>query len=212
MENKYQNQVLNKKKEGQTMNTRKRSVVLLSAVALFLIYAACIPNQALGQKKSEVIKIGTYDSRIVTFAWSRSDYFKQYLTRISQQSDSAKKANDSARVKELSVQSMMFQHLLHQMVFSNGSIGFIISPVKDKLHEIAEKEGVSMILSKWELTYVGPTVGIVDVTNAVVQLFNPRENIDKMGEEIRKQPPVPLEELGIETEMLDMYCKRFGKK
>jgi hypothetical protein len=33
-----------------------------------------------------------------------------------------------------------------------------------------------------------------------------------MAGDISKADPVPLEDLTIEVEMLDLYCKRFGKK
>jgi hypothetical protein len=114
-------------------------------------------NHLFAQKKTENLKVGVYDSRVVTFAWSRSDFFHQILTKANQQSDSAEKANDTVRIKEL-------------------------------------------------------TVEIIDLTNQIAKLFNPKENIDNMVGEIRKQDPVPLEQLSVETDMLDLYCKRFGTK
>ncbi len=192
---------------------RKKSMILLSVVTLGLVVMAMIPVQTRAQEKSPCMKIGTYDSRIVTLAWSRGDLFKQYMTSFGQQSDSAKKANDSVRIKELSVHAMMFQHLLHQMVFSSGSIGFIMEKVKDKLPELAKKSGVSLILSKWELTYFKDTeIEVVDLTKPVYMLFEPKEDIEKMAAEMDKIEPVPLNELDIEAEMLDSYCRKFGKK
>jgi hypothetical protein len=132
--------------------------------------------------------------------------------KFSQQSDSAQKAHDTARVKELSVQAMSFQHLLHLTVFSNGSIGFIMALVKDKLPELAKTAGVSVILSKWELNFSDPSIEIVDLTSQVAQLFQPKENIDQMSKDISAQQPIPIDEFGIESEMLDGYCKRFGRK
>ena len=158
------------------------------------------------------MKIGTYDSRVVTFAWSRSEFFKQQMIKITHKSDSAEKVNDTARVKELSVEMMSYQHLLHQMVFSNGSVGIVMAQVKEKLPGLAKTAGVTVILSKWELNYLDPSVETVDLTNQVAQLFQPKEDIAKMAGEISAQPPVQLDELGIETDMLDSYCRRFGKK
>lgn len=134
------------------------------------------------------------------------------MTKFARQSDSATKANDTARLKELSVGIMSYQHLLHQMIFSNGSIIMAMNIVKDKLPELAKNEGVSMIVSKWELNFSDPSIAIIDVTDQVAKLFNPKENIDKMAADIKKQEPVPLEDLTIEGDMLDLYCKRFGGK
>lgn len=186
------------------------SISVITVIILNIFQPA--GNMAFAQKTKAAIKIGTYDSRIVIFAWSRSDYFKQRLIKINQQSDSATKAHDTARVKELSVGAMSYQHLLHLTVFSNGSIGFVMAIVKDKLPELAKTAGVSIILSKWELNFSDPSIEIVDLTSQVAQLFQPKENIDQMSKDISAQQPIPIDEFGIETDMLDGYCQKFGKK
>ncbi len=101
---------------------------------------------------------------------------------------------------------------MHQMVFSNGSIGFIMENVKGKLSELAKSKGVSIILSKWELSFSDPSIEIIDLTTPVAALFQPKENIEKMASEISREEPVPLNEFSIEAELLDYYCQKFGKK
>jgi hypothetical protein len=192
---------------------KKTVQISFSVITLFfLIILSPGGITAFGQNPVSVVKIGTYDSRIVIFAWSRSDYFRQQMMKFKQQSDSAEKAHDTARVKKLSIQAMSFQHLLHQTVFSNGSCGYVTALVKDKLPELARTAGVSVILSKWEVTFSDPSVEIVDLTSQVAQLFQPKENIDPMSKDISAQQPIPIDEMGIETDMLDLYCQRFGKK
>lgn len=194
------------------MKTRNPTILFPLAFALFAMLMSFTSVNALAQKKSSSIKIGTYDSRVVIFAWSRTDLLKQHMARIGQQSDSAQKAHDTARFKEVSVEAMSFQHLLHQLVFSNGSVSSFMTVIKDKLPELAKKEGVSIIVSKWELNYNDPSCEVIDLTSQVAALFQPKEDISKMATDIAGQAPVPIEELGIEIDMLDMYCTRFGKK
>lgn len=192
---------------------RTRTTTIFSAVFAVLIAAAAfLLPEVQAQKKQPAIKIGTYDSRIIALAWSRTDYLKQHMMKFSMQMDSAQKAHDSARVKELTVGIMSYQHLLHLVVFSNGSAGFIMALVKDKLPELAKTTGVSVILSKWELNYSDPSFEVVDLTNQVVQLFQPKENIDKTAAEISNLQPGPIDEFAIETDMLDGYCRLYGKK
>ncbi|MEI6434606.1 MAG: hypothetical protein WCP32_07165 [Bacteroidota bacterium] len=193
------------------MKTRNTASKITAPIIIFLLLATA-GTTVFAQKKPAGLKIGTYDSRIITFAWSRSDYFKQHIKRFSMQSDSAQKANDTARIKELSIQAMSYQHLLHLMIFGTGSVTAIMDLVKDKLPGLAKKEGVSMIVSKYELNFTDPSAELVDLTNLIAQLFKPLENIDKMEGEISKVQPLLLEELTIENEMLDLYCHRFGKK
>ena len=193
------------------MRTKNKTILSL-VVAVTLLLTSLISFQSLAQKKSSVIKIGTYDSRTVIFAWSRTDLLKQHMIKFNQQNDSAQKAHDTARVKELTIGIMSYQHLLHQMVFSTGSVSSFMDIIKDKLPELAKTAGVSVIVSKWELNYSDPSFEVVDLTNQVAALFQPKENIDKMAADIASQAPVPIEEMGIETDMLDGYCKLFGKK
>ncbi|MCX6287572.1 MAG: hypothetical protein NTY96_10700 [Bacteroidetes bacterium] len=193
------------------MRTNNKSI-LSAAVIFILILTALISSPALAQKKSPALKIGTYDSRTVIFAWSRTDLLKQHMMKWKQQNDSAQKSHDTARIKELAVEAMSFQHLLHLMVFSNGSVSSFMEIIKVKLPGLAKTAGVSVIVSKWELNYSDPSFEVIDLTNQVAALFQPKENIDKMASEIAKQAPVPIDEMGIETDMLDGYCKMFGKK
>lgn len=188
----------------------KAIVSFFITITLFICFM--IPAGASAQKKSAVIKIGTYDSRTIIFAWSRTENLKNQLMKMRQKTDSAEKAHDSAKIKEGAVSSISFQHLLHQAIFSTGSVASFMTVIKDKLPELAKKEGVSIIVSKWELNYNDPSFEIVDLTKQVAALFQPTENIDKMAAEIAKQSPIPIEELSIETDMLDGYCKMFGKK
>jgi len=193
------------------MRTKSKTILSAAFVVVILLTAFFSP-QAFARKNSPTIKIGTYDSRTVIFAWSRADFLKQHMMKWKQQNDSAQKANDTARIKELAIEAMSFQHLLHQMVFSTGSISSIMVLIKDKLPELAKTAGVSVIVSKWELNYSNPSFEVIDLTNQVAALFQPKENIDKMASEISRQQPVPIDEMGIETDMLDGYCKMFGKK
>jgi hypothetical protein len=169
-------------------------------------------KMALGQKNKSVYKIGVYDSRILVLAYSRSQFFADYQKKFKMQSDSANNAKDSAKIKELSVQAMSYQHLMHQMVFGSGSAKGIMNLVESKLPEVAKNAGVVMIVSKFEVNFNDPSVEIVDLTDAIIPLFNPLENIDKMKDEFKKIEPVALDQLSIEQEMLDMYCTKFKKK
>jgi hypothetical protein len=115
---------------------KRGTLPVLMAGAVFLAITFMTSGVIHAQEKNTHLKIGTYDSRIVTFAWSRSEYFREHLALIGRQTDSAEKAHDTARLKEVSAGAMSNQHLLHQMVFSNGSAAFIMALVRDKLPEL----------------------------------------------------------------------------
>lgn len=182
---------------------KKQTTVSISVIAVFILsLMLSTGNMAFAQKTKASIKIGTYDSRTVIFAWSRTDLLKKHMMKWNQQNDSAHKANDTARIKELAIEAMSYQHLLHLMVFSTGSISSFMALIKDKLPELAKTSGVSIIVSKWELNYRDPSFEVIDLTSQVAALFQPKENIDKMAADIAGQAPFPIEEMGIETDML----------
>ncbi len=192
---------------------KKTARYLSIAMILISVFLMAAGNTtAFGQKSTEKIKIGTYDSRLVIYAWSKTDALKKYLQQFAARNDSAEKAHDTVKIRENAIRGISFQHLLHQSVFSNGSVNFIMGDVKDKLPELAKSKGVIAIVSKWELPWCDQAVEITDLTNEVAALFQPKENIEKIAEEIRKQVPIKLDELGIESEMLDQYCQRYSKK
>jgi Skp family chaperone for outer membrane proteins len=43
--------------------------------------------------------------------------------------------------------------------------------IKDKIPEIAKKNNVKLILSKWELFYHDESLEIIDITDQIVNLF-----------------------------------------
>ena len=192
----------------------KKSVLcLLQSPAVILLVIASLPvSMAAAQKSANTLKIGVYDSRVVVFAYSRSTLFREHIEKFTKQSDSATKASDTASIKELSVHSMSYQHLLHQMVFGSGSIITVMDLVRDRLPEVAKQAGVSVLMSKFEMMFKDPSVETVDVTSQIIQLFKPNENLDKMITEIYKNEPIPLDDLDIEADMIDSYCSRFGGK
>jgi hypothetical protein len=78
MKKNYLKQIANQYKEAQTMKNRSKSNIPVS-VAIALLLCTRIPFQAFAQKKSSAMKIGTHDSRIIAFAWSRTDYLRQQM-------------------------------------------------------------------------------------------------------------------------------------
>ena len=73
--------------------TIKIMLALLAVAAYFTITAT--ENRVVAQKKHNVLKIGTYDSRIITFAYSRSAYFADLRKKQDQEYNDAQKADNN---------------------------------------------------------------------------------------------------------------------
>jgi hypothetical protein len=62
--------------------------------------------------------------------------------------------------------------------------------MKDMMYSLAEKENLTVIVSKWELVYSGTDVELVDITGKIVGFFEPNERMREMTKEVLKSEPV----------------------
>ncbi len=167
----------------------------LNRVRAFLCVAGLllvIPSIAHSQTP---VRIGTYDSRAVALAFYNSAEQKQVSQSLLAEYQKAKAAGDAAKIKELEAAGPARQELMHQQVFSSGTISNIIATLQDKLPTIAREAHVVLLLSKWDAAYRDPSIELVDVTMQLVKIFNPEEKVLKWIEEMKSQPPIPIDKL-----------------
>jgi Skp family chaperone for outer membrane proteins len=169
-------------------------------VALVLVFGSCVIYTSLRAEdpstKTEKAKlrVGTFDSRAIAIAYVRTDDFKQALQKMKEEHKKAKAEGDEKKVKELEAKGQAGQQLLHTQGFSTASVGEYLEHVKDKIPAVAKEVGVDVIVSKWDMVYQSPDAEFVDVTDQLVKLFKPDEKTLKIGEDLRKIPPISLEE------------------
>ena len=87
------------------------------------------------------------------------------------------------------------QELAQKQSFSTWPVDNILKIIEEKIPEIAKQADVDLIVSKWDIVYQRSGVEFIDVTDVMVKLFNPDEQMLEMLEQIKKQDPIPLEEL-----------------
>jgi hypothetical protein len=181
------------------------ATVLFTMTLLLFIF-----NRAEAQKNQKPIKIGTYDSRVITLAYSRSDTFNIRLSAMQKQSQADFQGTDSTKKVQAAYRMITFQFLLHQQVFCTGTASAIIAIVKDKLPQVAKDAGVIAIVSKWEIPCNDPSVEIIDLTMPISKLFNPQGDFENMAKEIAAQDPIAIEEFTVE-EVVQMW-KQFESR
>jgi hypothetical protein len=175
-----------------------------------LISAGSISMIAIAQEPAPNLKIGTYDSRIILIAYTRSDYFVQKQMKSREEGNEILQSNDTVKKIEEFYKVLTEQYLMHQRGFSNGSTASILALVKNKLPLVAKDAGVIAIISKWELTFADPAAEIVDLTMPVSRLYNPTGDFEKIAADLVKMDPIPLEELPMD-EVIEMW-KQFETK
>ena len=72
-----------------------------------------------------------------------------------------------------------------------------MTTINDQLPAIAQKAGVSLIVSKWEIQYNSSGAELIDLTLPLVELFHPDDATRKMIDAGLKQnqEPVPIDQL-----------------
>ncbi len=170
--------------------------VVGATVALWIWSGAAVSAQSQPEK----VRIGVYDSRAVAVAYANSTEWREALKATQADYQKAKATKDDKKLKTIESRMKLSQRRLHEQGFSTGSVAGIMSKIKETLPSIAQKAGVPIIVSKWELSYQSPEVEVVDVTDEVVALFHVGEKGKQWAKDIRTKPPVPMEEI---TEDMD---------
>ena len=169
-----------------------KKLVISYGCLLFLISAIVMP-----QEETKKIRVGTFDSRCVAVAYGKSAEFMNGIDNLKNDVTKARESGNEELAKELEQQGPTQQVLMHQQVFSNGSINNILEKIKDKLPALAKDNNVRMILSKWEIPFADDSFEFVDITDQLVMFFNPDDATKKVIDNIKTMEPIPIEKISI---------------
>jgi len=176
------------------MRTTKTVLALVLVIGSCVIYSMVQAENPESKTTKTKLRVGTFDSRAIAMAYVNTDDFKQALHKLKDEYKKAMADGDEKKAKELGAKGEAQQRLLHTQGFSTASVGEYLEHVKDKIPAVAKEVGVDVIVSKWDMVYQSPDAEFVDVTDQLVKLFNPDEKTLKIGEDLRKIPPISLEE------------------
>ncbi len=168
---------------------------IISLVSVCCLGLASLPLDATAQDPPQVTKIGTFDSRAVALAFWRSEAGMAVVNSIQDELRAAREAGDEDRVRELEAKGPGLQIRMMQQVFSTGTVTDVLRRVEDLIPSIAEKAGVPLVVSKWQVIHQNPSVESVDVTMELVSLFSPTDDILARVGQILGTDPVPIDEL-----------------
>jgi Skp family chaperone for outer membrane proteins len=151
----------------------------------------------LSQQETSKIRVGIFDSRCVALAYGRSAEFMKEMDSIKTAHKNAAEEGNKEIVDELEQLGPTKQVLMHQQVFSNGSINNILEKIKDKLPAVARGNDLRMIISKWEIPFIDGSFELVDITDQLVAMFGPDDATKKIIDSIKAMEPVPIEQISI---------------
>jgi hypothetical protein len=142
---------------------------------------------------AHAMRIGTYDSRAIVMAYARSPQFAAKMKDLQRQRAEATKAGDTRRVAELNTLGESMQVRLNMQGFSVAPVDDVLDTVRGQLPELAKANNVVAIAAS--VDYHDVSIEIVDVTDALVSLFTTDKQALKAIADLRKQKPLPLEQV-----------------
>lgn len=172
--------------------SRKRvglGFLLLTVVASLLNFSQS--RSALAAKDARV-RIGVYDSRAVAVAYAASRYNPVREKMAEQQA--AKAAGDAQKVRELEAWGQQHQRMLHFQGFCRVPVTDRLEPVKGGLDQIVADQKLAAIAMSCDA--IAGDVETVDVTDAIIELYEPSDKVRQNAADIRKVKPVSLLEIG----------------
>ena len=169
----------------------------LTFLALGFGFLLILPTQSPAESPQPAkLRVGTFDSRAVAMAYYRSSDHMEYIQGLKAEYAQAKEDGDEKRMEELEALGEGSQHVAHKQGFGSWPVHDILVRIRDEIPGIAEKAGVDIIISKWELVHMREGCEFVDVTVLMAEPFDPSPETWKLiKEELPKVDPVPLEEL-----------------
>ena len=147
--------------------TAKRILTSL-LVGSFMLAGSVVPGVGETAEKTEKpsqVIIGTFDSRAVMGAYGS--------------------ASRAGRMPHIEVS----KPIAFRQGFGKGDVSEYLDHIRDEIPTIAQKTGVDVIVSKWAIEYHGPNVTFVDVTEALIQPFEPTEEDLEIIHDVMAAPP-----------------------
>ena len=174
-----------------------RALLLISLTVALVVSAQSTAAAPAVQTNSTPHFIGVYDSRVVAYAWFTSTDHRRVLDKQMDSAKAAKAAGDTAKFEELSKALSELQAEMHRQVFSTAPATGALVALKERLPDIQKQAGVSALISKWDDAALkqNKSATQVDVTDMLASEFKPGEKELKTIESIKKQKPVPLNEI-----------------
>ena len=168
-----------------------RHFVLTAFLLLAGVGALALAANSDAADAPKKLRIGVYDSRAIAIAYAPSKY--NPVGEKMKEMKEAEAAKDEARIKELKAWGESHQKQLHWQGFGRYPVDDLLAHIKAELPRIAREAGVDIIAASAD--FAAPSVEVVDITEKLVEPFEPSERTWKWIRQMKDQAPVPFETL-----------------
>jgi hypothetical protein len=140
-------------------------------------------------------RLGVYDSRGVAIAYASSKHNDAFHAAVKARHDAAKQAGDTAAMATIEAEMQTRQKQFHQMGFSKADVSTLLEPIAAQLPAFADRAGIDVLVSKWEIDWLRGGVELVDVTEELAKLYEPKPQAMQWVRDIRTKEPLPAAEV-----------------
>ena len=176
------------------MHTVVKLSVLTLAVAAVVGLVAVRSSQGDDPQRTNArgARLGVFESRAIAVAFAHSKLFTEPKA-ITEEHKKAEAAGDKRKAEELRKRGERLQARLHHQGFGKAPVDDLLAHIKTSLPDVCKETGVDAIVTG--VVHATPGVESVDVTDALVQRFDPSEKVLKIVAELRKHPALSDEEI-----------------
>ncbi len=149
-------------------------------------------DKHLKAKKS----VGIYDSRAIAVAYCDTPHHRHLIQTLGAALEEAKKHEDKDEIARCEAAVWEARKRLGRQAFCTAGVDDLLEVIADRLPDIRQKAGVDCLISKWDTEALAefPDARTVDVTDRLVDAFEPNERQRTHAANIRRADPVPIEE------------------
>jgi hypothetical protein len=173
----------------------KTVLITITALALLVIATSFAGEEDPKPAPKSALVVGVFDSRAIAVAYAASSFHEKYLEGVRARAAGAKAKGDAKKLAEINRDMEQRQRDFHLMAFGTDSVKELLEPVKGKLPAVAKAAGVDLIVSQWEVAFRNPDTKVVDLTSALVSLYNPSEKTLGYVRDLKDKAPVPRDTL-----------------
>ena len=164
-------------------------------VGLIPLTLATTAQEAAADAEPTRIVVGTFDSRGIAIAYANSELFEEEMVELREKHDRAKRHGEEELLAELEAAGKARQAKFHRQAFCAAPVDDILVHLEERLPALAREAGVDLLVSQWDVVFQDSEVQLVDVTDLLVNEFEPEEKVLKWIADLEGQDPLPLEEL-----------------
>lgn len=177
----------------------RRKTIAIGLVSVLLVSGSVVgKDETTGQASDAKLRIGVYNSRSVATAFTRSDHPQTGARLAMAAVEQAEAAGDQEKSQQAHDMAKDQQNLQHMQVFGNAPIHDILPHLAAEIKKQAREQDLALVVRDVDIAFQRADVKLIDITDELVAACDPTKETLRTIEQLKKHPPLPLEQFPIQ--------------